>query len=80
MSYPKDVYHKTLGKKTIHSESEEHEEWLENPGMFLPADHFEHVPLVPKKLSVKEAVQISEEFSPSLDEEIGKVKPKKGKK
>jgi hypothetical protein len=79
--YPKDVYHKTLGKKTIHSEAEEHEEWLENPGMFLPEDHFEYVKPI-KKLSVKEAEKIADavELSPSLDEEIGKAKPKKGKK
>ena len=36
----------------------------------------------PAKLSVKEAEQIAEvaDLSPSLDEEIGKAKPKKGKK
>jgi len=73
--YPKDVYHKTLGKKEIHSEAEEHEDWLDNPGMFLPEDHFEYVKPIYKNLSVKEAEEIA--VSASLDEELGKVKPKK---
>jgi hypothetical protein len=79
MGYPKDVYHKELGKKTIFSEAEEHEDWLDNPGMFLPEDHFEYVPPVLKKLSVKEAEQIADQVSESLDHELGKVKPSKKK-
>jgi hypothetical protein len=76
--YPSWRYHKKEEPKLIHSEKEEHHEWLDNPGKFLPEDHVEHVP---SKLSVKEAEQIAEaaDLSPSLDEELGKVK-RKGKK
>jgi hypothetical protein len=56
------LYHKDEGAKLFDIE--------ENPAGWVDS---------PLKLSVKEAVQISEaqELSESLDEEIGKVKPKK---
>ena len=49
MSYPKYVYHKKEGAKLIHSEKEEHEDWLDNPGMHLPESHVEHVPPLKKE-------------------------------
>ena len=68
MSYPKYVYHKKEGAKLIHSEKEEHEEWLDNPGMHLPESHVEHVKPV-KKQTYVEPVE--------SEEDEGKKKKKK---